>query len=151
MQIASFGSHTNNPRAQESHSVLHLHLWSRPISQLAQSSVIILQGANGLVVRSRVGRQRPARLSLEYCPPIPTGVVLSERVVGKATAVSNQSRQSADSVQPGQLFEAQHLTRFGHLACWRRAPSAQTIAHLTLVRSATLASIFLARSKSGGT
>jgi hypothetical protein len=32
-----------------------------------------------------------------------TGVVLSERVVGKAMAVSNQSRQSADSAQPGQL------------------------------------------------
>src|SRR6476620_7599778 len=51
-------------------------------------------------------------------------------------AVSNQRRQSADSVQPGQLVEAQHLTHFGHLACWRLAPSAQTIAHRTLVRSA---------------
>jgi TIR domain len=50
-------------------------------------------------------------------------------VVGKAMAASNQSRQSADSVQPGQLVEAQHLTHFGHLACWRRAPSAETIAH----------------------
>src|SRR6478736_1348376 len=60
--------------------------------------------------------------SLEYCPPISTGVVLSGRVVGKAMAVSNQSRQSADSVQPGQLVEAQHLTHFGHLACWRLAP-----------------------------
>src|ERR1700730_6233120 len=50
-------------------------------------------------------------------------------VVGKATAVSNQSRQSAASVQPGQLVEAQHLTHFGHLACWRLAPSAETIAH----------------------
>src|ERR1700730_17351930 len=69
------------------------------------------------------------RLSLEYCPHISTGVVLGERVVGKAMAVSNQSRQSADSVQPGQLFEAQHLTHFGHLACWRLTPSAQTIAH----------------------
>ena len=58
-----------------------------------------------------------------------TGVVLSERLVGKAMAVSNQSRQSADSVQPGQLVEAQHLTHFGHLAGWRLAPSAETIAH----------------------
>jgi hypothetical protein len=68
-------------------------------------------------------------LSLEYYPPISTGVVLSERVVGKAMAVSNQSRQSADSVQPGQLVEAQHLTRFGHLACRLIVPSAKTIAH----------------------
>jgi hypothetical protein len=35
------------------------------------------------------------------------GVGLSERVVGKAMAVQNQSRQSADSVQPGRLVEAQ--------------------------------------------
>ena len=54
----------------------------------------------------------------------------AERAAGRQGDGSVKSkRQSADSVQPGQLVEAQHLTHFGHLACWRLAPSAETIAH----------------------